>query len=63
MKRAAKATRTAAQRNAKPLFSGKRADLIVFKGNLSAYRKALKDLQWTMKDGVACDSPRISAAV
>jgi hypothetical protein len=42
---------------------GKRADLIVFKGNLSAARKALKTLQWTMKAGVAYDSPRILAVM
>lgn len=42
---------------------GKRADLIVFKGNLSTDRKALKNLQWTMKAGVAYDSPRILAAM
>jgi imidazolonepropionase-like amidohydrolase len=42
---------------------GKRADLIVFKGSLSADRKALKYLQWTMKGGVAYDNPRILAAM
>jgi hypothetical protein len=70
---AAKAIRTAAQRTAKPFFSGardictlepgKHADLIVIKGNLAADRKALKNLQWTVKAGVAYDSPRILAAM
>lgn len=42
---------------------GKRADLIVFKGNVSAEIKALRELQWTMKAGVAYDRARILAAM
>jgi enamidase len=42
---------------------GKRADLVVFRGSVSADVKALKALQWTMKAGVAYDSPRIIAAM
>lgn len=42
---------------------GKRADLIVFKGSVSTDPRALKDLQWTMKAGVAYDRARILAAM
>ena len=42
---------------------GKRADLILFKGSVSADPKALRQLQWTMKAGVAYDSPRILSAM
>ncbi len=45
------------------LEAGKRADLIVFKGSASADAKVLKDLQWTMKAGVAYDRARILAAM
>ena len=42
---------------------GKHADLIVFKGSVSTDPRALKDLQWTMKAGVAYDRARILAAM
>jgi len=45
------------------LEAGKRADLIVFKGDVNADPKALKELQWTMKAGVAYDRARILAAM
>ncbi len=45
------------------LEAGKRADLIVFKGNASTDVKALKDIQWTMKAGVAYDRAKILAAM
>ena len=37
--------------------------LIVFKGSVSTDPRALKDLQWTMKAGVAYDRARILAAM
>ena len=45
------------------LEAGKRADLIVFKGSVGADVKALKDVQWTMKAGVAYDRAKILAAM
>ncbi|MEP7154248.1 MAG: amidohydrolase family protein [Betaproteobacteria bacterium] len=45
------------------LENGKRADLIVFKGSAGADIKTLRDLQWTMKSGVAYDRARILAAM
>ncbi|MEO8101524.1 MAG: amidohydrolase family protein [Betaproteobacteria bacterium] len=45
------------------LETGKRADLIVFKGSVATDARALKDLQWTMKAGVAYDRARILAAM
>ncbi len=44
------------------LEAGKRADLIVFRGSANTDAKALKDLQWTMKAGVAYDRAKILAA-
>ncbi|GAA5176704.1 amidohydrolase family protein [Niveibacterium umoris] len=41
---------------------GLRADLVAFKGSLSADATALNKLTWTMKAGVAYDSPQIIAA-
>jgi enamidase len=45
------------------LEAGKRADLIVFKGSATTDVKALKDIQWTMKGGVAYDRAKILAAM
>ncbi len=42
---------------------GKRADLIVLKGSVSKDQKALREIQWTMKVGVAYDRARILAAM
>ncbi|MDK2125748.1 amidohydrolase family protein [Parachitinimonas caeni] len=41
---------------------GKRADMVLFKGSLSKDPKALQQLVWTMKAGVAYDRAKILAA-
>lgn len=45
------------------LETGKRADLIVFKGSVATDLKALREIQWTMKTGVAYDRAKILAAM
>ena len=43
--------------------AGKRADLVLFKGSLSGDPKALRQIVWTMKGGVAYDSAKILASL
>lgn len=43
--------------------AGKRADLVVYKGTLSKDPAALRRIVWTVKGGVAYDSPRIVASL
>jgi enamidase len=45
------------------LSPGKRADLVLYKGTLSTEPAALRRIVWTMKGGVAYDSPRIIASL
>lgn len=42
---------------------GKRADLVLYKGTLSRDPAGLRKIAWTMKNGVAYDSPRIVASL
>ena len=39
--------------------AGKRADLVLYKGSLSGDAKALRQIVWTMKAGIAYDSKKI----
>ena len=42
---------------------GKRADLVLYKGSLSEDPKALRNIVWTMKAGVAYDSAKLLASL
>lgn len=42
---------------------GKRADLVLYKGSLSADAKALRQIVWTMKAGTAYDAKKILASL
>jgi predicted amidohydrolase YtcJ len=57
------ATYLGRERDVGSIAVGKRADLVLYKGSLSTEPAALRQIVWTMKAGIAYDSPKLRASL